>query len=166
MLTVLLLLQAGGLLLFYEAEQLYAHHEMQQSLKKCNRSTLLLTVSLDEYREGRIGKDELRLRGKMYDIRSGKVAGDKVVLTVVRDRKEEEALRKIAQIAGGQKTDNNTIPKSLVELLSFVYLIPEPYTIGIVVFPPDVSFTNVNVSFHSRYPAIVAPPPKSVSGFA
>ena len=166
MLSVLLLLQAGGLLLFYEAEQLYVHHEMQQSLKKCDRPTLQLTVSLDEYREGRIGKDELRLCGKMYDIRSGKVAGDKVVLTVVRDRKEEEALRKIAQIVGGQKTDNNAIPKSLVELLSFVYLIPEPYTIGIVVFPTDVSFTNANVSFHSRYPAIVAPPPKSVSVFA
>ena len=165
-LAFLLLLQAGGLLLCYEAEQMSAHWQMKRSLSKNQRPTEKLKISLTDYCKSRVGKDELRLEGRMYDIRSAKICGNEIELVVVRDRKEERAICKISGLLGAHVSDNTIGPQSLIDFMSFVYLVPEVYAVpGNATFVVPRKFASCDVSLPSSYFAIVVPPPKAVSCF-
>jgi hypothetical protein len=159
-LSVLLLLQAGGLLLFYEVEQVYARWEMAEAMEEASLPQEQITLTAGEYNKCKIGDDELRLNGKMYDIRSVKKVDGKVIVTAVCDEYEGRVLDRISRVLMGHDDGGKAIPSPLLELLSFVYLVPASYTIPFHFFESTEAFSYVNVTVLSRQGAILVPPPK------
>lgn len=160
LLWVLLLLQAGGWLLCYEVQRMCAHSEMHRTIHRRNRPTAVLRLSVSAYNSHKVGKDELLLDGKMYDICSKRNVGiDEVLLTVVRDKKEERAIANKGKVMGDKDPDGQ-MPRVAAQLMDVVYELPVLYVVTYecqLVLKKVVSVENC--SFLSRYPDIVAPPP-------
>jgi hypothetical protein len=160
LLCVLLLLQAGGWLLCYEVQRIQAHNEMHHTMYRPNRPTVVLRLSVSAYNSNKVGKDELLLDGRMYDICSKRSVGiDEVLLTVVRDKKEERAIANKNKVMGDKDPDGQ-MPKVAAQLMDVVYVLPIVYVLpyGWPQVQPQVVFVK-NSSFLSRYPDVWAPPP-------
>ncbi len=160
LLWVLLLLQAGGWLLCYEVQRMCAHSEMHHTIHRRNRPTAMLRLSVSVYNSHKVGKDELLLDGKMYDICSKRNVGiDEVLLTVVRDKKEERAIANKCKVMGDKDPDGQ-MPRVAAQLMDVVYELPVVYVVPSGWQPVRKKVVSVeNCSFLSRYPDIGAPPP-------
>ncbi len=158
-LSLLLLLQAGGLLLFYEGQELYAHWRMHRATEK-DRATELLKLKAADYTRCRIGDDELLWHGKMFDVQTVKGAGDSVLLAVVHDEHEEWAIGEIARILQGPLKEPDAIPEPLLVLLSFVYLLPEVYHVPLLPMAERTVFVTSGSTILDRSVSIFFPPPE------
>lgn len=160
LLWVLLLLQAGGWLLCCEVQRMCAHNDMHRTIHRRNRPTAVLRLSVSEYNSHKVGKDELLLGGKMYDICSMRTVGiDELLLTVVRDKKEERAIANKNKVMGDKDSDSQ-LPTVAVQLMEVVYVLPAMYALPVFWSQAKASVAYLeNSSFLSRYPDIVAPPP-------
>jgi hypothetical protein len=160
LLWVLLLLQAGGWLLCYEVQRMCAHSEMHHIIHRRNRPTAVLRLSVSVYNSHKVGKDELLLDGRMYDICSKRSVGiDEVLLTVVRDKKEERAIANKGKVMG-EKDPDGQLPRVAAQLMEVVYVLPAIYAVHTEWHEVRVKAVCIeNCSFLSRYPDIVAPPP-------
>ncbi len=163
-----MLLQAGGLLLLYEGGQVCVKLRMRYELKEREEEFRKerLSIPLATYNKCRVGGDELRLDGKMYDVRSVKISGANVDLVVVHDEDEESIVCMISNISGDKSDDDIEVQKTLIELMSFVYLLPESYVIRVLPFVEKESFTQTDLIVLSRSEGIAVPPPWVVSCIA
>jgi len=160
LLWVLLLLQAGGWLLCCEVQRIHAHNEMHRTMHRRNRPTAVLRLSVSEYNSHKVGNDELLIDGKMYDICTMRSVGiDELLLTVVRDKKEERAIANKGKVMGDKDPDGQ-LPRVAAQQMEVVYVLPTIYalSIGCLQVQPQVAFLK-NTSFLSRYPDVLAPPP-------
>ena len=160
LLWVLLLLQAGGWLLCCEVQRIRAHNDMHRSIHRRNRPTAMLRLSASAYNSHKVGKDELLLDGRMYDICSKSSVGiDEVLLTVVRDKKEERAIANKGKVMGDKDPDGQ-LPRVAAQLMDVVYVLPAIYALTTDWHEERATIVCVeNCCFLSRYPDIVAPPP-------
>ncbi len=130
MLFVLLLLQAGGLLVVYELQQVAARWKMHEAMEKFSHPVSVLRMSSAQYKLFKVGGDELRINGKMYDIRSIQFHGDSVTIIAIHDEAESRIVQKVGNILFQLNTDGSNIARSLADTLSYVYLVPGHYFIA------------------------------------
>ena len=156
----ILIIQAGGGLLIYKIQQYYVQMEMERALNNEETSFQQLTLSFNDFQKGKINAHEISFDGKMYDIRSIKISGDKVELLVINDTKEENIIENIKRSVNPNDQQNKGLPSQFVKLLTLVYVVPAT--------DPDlllqkkqrhifVPFCDIIVSHKSD---ITAPPPK------
>lgn len=159
MLTVLVL-QSGGMLVVFNMQQRFIQFEMAQRLESSNGpfEKLLLTVS--EFEKSRIDAKEIRLNGRMYDIKSVTVTADSVEIYAIHDLEEEDIMEKIKQLVKNTCSPHVKIPPHLQQLISLVYL-PSHLHLQLT-----TSLTGIHV-FHLAAmntllfePGIPSPPPR------
>lgn len=128
LLLTILLLQAGGMLFIFKCQQFHAQYEMQRSMSHGQATFEQLTVSLQDYLQNRDNNNpgEITIRGKLYDVKSATVKGDKVFILAVNDSDEEDILAAIRDFIHEANLPDNGVPKQLLRLLSIVYLSPHP----------------------------------------
>lgn len=140
LLTFLLVLQTGGLLVWYEVKQGVVRYQQHRRAEKANTPRQVLVMTADAYQRARVGRRDVKVDGKMYDVVSVVRQGGRVYVTAVRDHKEERVLRRIATIAGHTQEGSTPLPDGLLRLLSVVYVLPPP--IAAVTF-----FTAVSTAY-------------------
>ena len=143
-LAALLLFQAGGWFLASGILQIQAktvaHFTMQR------RETPLETVTLANsfLSKIRVGKKEIRLEGRLYDIKNQTVKGDSVTLQLYHDKHEEAVLDAVGKLLspGGSKTAHSLpLQNWLAKWLSSAFLLtltePEVWFFTDEFFSPD-----------------------------
>lgn len=155
-----MLLQAGGLQLYYEATQVYASWSMHQKIARGNARSEQLILSEHVYQKSLVEKDEIRIDGKMYDVLKVDKDGERVNLTVVADHFEGSIINKLQGLIYNWQSDGSALPQFLVDLLESVYLKPDLLTI----FNSLLARCNRSFSSHGErpifesYPVLVQPP--------
>jgi hypothetical protein len=133
--TLLILMQAGGLIQLYKAERLAWHYRTIQS--SC-RNTVTLSLPATEYLEGtKDSRNEIAIAGRMYDIVSAVTKGDSVAIVAIPDAEEDEIIDRI------KKAVHNTgkeLPATLWKLLELCYLAPEL---------PKLEFRHMRILVHN-----------------
>jgi len=157
---VLLLLVALPLFLsvgLYIKQQL-VQHQREQRLKTALLETV--TVKAEKIDWVEVGK-EIRVDGKLFDVKSFKISGNHIVLTGFFDHKEEKIVKHIGNIEQQKSKSDSPLNQLAVK---FLFL---PYYKEITTFYFQNNWQNIVSRFakykesisNMAYPA-VAPPPK------
>lgn len=160
LLLVVLLLQAGGLLFIFNAEQGYVQHKMHKKLNSENTVFEKLTLTLAEFQKCRVNSSEVLFHDNMYDFKSVSFIGDKVELLVIHDKEEGIILEIIENLVNNTSPQSKDVPNQLQKLISLVYLPPVFYKL---VFIPraNASITyplQADIISYTR--EILSPPPR------
>jgi hypothetical protein len=161
LLFLLIVLQAGGLLFYYEVQQAIVYHRQHRLQEKNNGHHELLVIDEYQYQQHRIGKDELKIGAKIYDVLSVKKVNSTYYITAVHDKDEENVLQKISFLVGVGQHEHAPVPDVLMKLLSFVYLLPDQFTITPVLLLKNENYTHHKVNLIHRNLSVVSPPPDS-----
>jgi hypothetical protein len=157
---VIILLQAGGIFLFYKTEQFLVREEMRELLIDDKAELQKIKLSLIDYRSYKINAHELSVNGKMYDVKSMKFSGDSLELTVINDSKEEGLLEKIKDLLEADNFQKSDYPKQLHQLLALNYLAPPAAGIFFSASPSDYDFLSPPLIIFPMDMEVSNPPPK------
>lgn len=115
-LSILLLLQSGGLFVSLNFNQLLVKIA-QNGLKYTSENTLTLSLTPDEYKRCKLNKREILYQEKMYDIVSENAEKNCIILKVVQDNFEIEIANFIKKyLSKNKKSDDNIALSSLMHL--------------------------------------------------
>jgi hypothetical protein len=123
-LIIILLLQSGGVLLIFQAQQCIVQYEMSEKLINGNASFEKVTLTVSEYKKYRIHSNEILFNGKMYDVKTATVKNNTVELLVIHDNEEEFILKKIKYAVKNSGLPDGKLPIQLFKLISLIYLPP------------------------------------------
>ncbi len=124
-LLLLLLLQSGGMFVFYSVQQGIHQYRMMRKIETETNGFETLRLSYDHYVKSLVETNEVRLNGHMFDIRSVRHFNDSVELVARRDHKEERILLAIRSFLPGQLPPHRKVPEYLLKLLNQHY-VPAP----------------------------------------
>jgi len=124
--AVLLFLQSGGFLLFYQLKQSVHQHAMRKHLEKGTSGFETLTLPLEEFVASRIGRHEIRLNGKVYDYKDAKVNNGRIELLAIRDVDEENILQRIRNFFEIPDEQEKQFPVVLIQFLALSFVLPYP----------------------------------------
>lgn len=160
LLIFLLLLQAGGVIFFYQGKQFFLWREMRELIHEANAPVQHMTLSVSDYHKYKVNNSEISVEGKMYDVRSVKITNGTVELVVIHDSEEEKILEAIAKRVRRNDPHNN-VPDPLIELITSAYILPvntwqlEIIDIEQIGFRPHISRVVMSIT------DITIPPPKA-----
>ena len=123
-LAALLLFQAGGWFLASGILQMQAKTVAHFTMH-C-RETPLETVTLASsfLSKIRVGKKEIRLEGRLYDIKNQIINGDSVTLQLYHDRHEEAVLDAVGKLLSPDTAHSLPLQNWLAKWLSSTFLLP------------------------------------------
>jgi hypothetical protein len=159
-LLVVLLLQTGGLVVVYKIQQCSVKFQMREAIHNSQSHFESLTLTKEEFQKFKNGDDELSFNGKMYDIKSKTFNGDKVVLLVLNDTKEENIIESIKDFFRPDSKDNKDLPKQLVKLTVSEYTLPQNAYIYNNESLSSFCFSLSQPVYHSLAKEINSPPPQ------
>ncbi len=160
-LILLLILQSGGILLFYHLQQSAVRYQMQEEIRLKETVFEKLTLSKTEFDKNRINSHEVLLNGKMYDIKSIHYNGSKVTLIALNDKGEENIIRKIKSYLA-QSSRRQTIPDHFNKFFSIIYLLPVYDHTSLNSQNEQTFFSYCTAVLLSRTISITSPPPELV----
>ena len=138
LLSLLLLLQAGGLIQLYKAERIVWQYKMLTATDK--EKAVTITVALEENRQNTLSSGhELAFDGKMYDIISTTSTDDSLRILAIPDLEEDEIVERISEAV---RNSGKQLPTQLFKLFELCYLPSD------MIFLPD-HYTNINKSYSS-----------------
>ncbi len=161
-LGILLFLQAGGLLLYFDLQRIHAFTSMHQHVGEPDDKTTILRLSAREYAAAKEGGDELRIDGEMYDVKSIANDGEFVVLSVIHDEEEGHYLKKIEQTLKLGTGGDKDAPVTMIKLLTFEYLLPSRCLFRYSLSEECTDFPSFEQSLLSEIGGVFAPPPDMV----
>lgn len=124
-LFVILLIQTGGLLNVLQLKQYFIKCDSKAKMATATHMSTL-HLSLQEYENARVDPNEIRYKGKLYDIKDVVAIGNTVVLYVINDLAEDDVVEEIDKtMKRSFPHDKKTAP--LIDLLSLEYLMPDIY---------------------------------------
>lgn len=141
-LGLLVMLQAGGWFAASGILQWQAKSAAQQMMHRPASPLQTITLSLEHLARIRIDKKEIRLDGRLYDIKHQQITGDSATLQIYHDRKEEALLYVIGQLLGPGRGGSDTLPLQgwLARWLGTVFLLPpalpEIISVAAAIFSP------------------------------
>lgn len=126
-LMVLMIFQALGWTLAWQAARREAHFAAQQAVTQVHTPLQALTLSMADLAQSRVGKKEIVHGGRLYDIKVAKQIGDSVYLMLYHDQHEQHLYRLLGEILCS--TPDASSPASapvlwLAQWLSAAYLMP------------------------------------------
>ena len=158
-LIVLLLLQSGGLFLVYKAMQCLAHYEMMQTISHQKTGFTKLTISREDYRQGKVGFNEFFFHGELFDVKSVSVHGSEISLLVLPDSKEKSILKKAGAL-GDRSDHNHALPVLIAKLLMLTYVFPAMNQGSFLGSPAADRFIHYSEFLRSPNAEIATPPPR------
>jgi hypothetical protein len=159
-LLLILLLQAGGMLLIYKVQQFTIQYEMRLALNSDESSFEKLILNIAEYRKSRVNSTEIYLNGNLYDVKSVIITGDTAELIVINDLKEKILLDSLKDFLKKSNQSKKELPDQLQKLLAINYIATDP---GRIIFIPSHCFNiiyHAELAIYSEPSDIPSPPPK------
>ena len=127
------------MLLVYDIQQSYIKKEAQIDL--IDKEAREITISIADYKKSNVSGKEICINEKMYEIQSLKKIKSNVILSIVKDDKENKLLHKIKDYNKKSKNEKNKIDSKNKVLLYFYSN-----------FENKICFlNNDNISFSSFY---------------
>ena len=152
------IMQPWSLQLFYQLQQSRLREVMQKLITvRSDAETMILSKA--DFESSRIGKHEVLVNGRMYDIQSVVFRGNQVHLKVVADHQEDALKKKICRTtdsAGGKS--GSRILSTVFQTSDFIQ--PALFSfipIARVVIHPFLPGWN---KLASRYSGVPVPPPR------
>jgi hypothetical protein len=159
-LLIPVLLHAGGMLLICILLQVNVQLEAFKTLKKPETHLEKLTLTIDEYRQSRIDEHEVKVNGKMYDVKEKIFHKNHVVLLAFHDVKEENVISVIGNCFSGSRSSNKQIPAHVLKLLVSVYTLPG-FAVSFLELKVSELLTGCpDGSYHSFSSDTASPPPE------
>lgn len=162
LLLAILFMQTGGGLLIYKIQQYFVHREMEQALNNKATRFQQLTLSLSDFQKGKINDHEISIKGKMYDVKSIEIRGNKVELLVINDTREENILEDIKKSINTSNQQNKEHPYHFVKVLTLLYITPATDNIFLLEKNKQNIFRSPCEIIISYKPGISSPPPRLV----
>lgn len=143
------------------------HHSKRKATLAAHAETELLAISLpiDTFQKYKVGEHEIKLHGKFYDIKTRKINGSKIQLTVLADLYETRHIAFLKNILNHHQRPESYYAFLVKWLSTVFYTVPLP---GIVTHPmsyPVAIFPSILWWSHED-PRIFSPPPESVLRFS
>ena len=160
--VLLILLQARGLLLICTIHQSYVQQEMTNKLNDCETAIEEITITLKANETFKNPGKEFIVDGKMYDVKSISVDGNKVHLLVIHDTEEESILSLINNLINNTSSSKNPLSVQLDLLLSMIYLqelVDFDFTNAENILPSFQLYIKKSFSADTE---ILSPPPRTV----
>lgn len=161
LLLTFILLQSGGMVVFYRIRQMSIKYAMVQKLKNDEKNLENIVLSISEFEKCRINRHEIRYHGNMYDIKSSHADGKNITLVVINDKKEAKILKKLNQIADNEDENKKQLPDKLLKFMSLIYVCPEHSALTFIA-SEEVSFEQKSDNDYLFLADISSPPPKLV----
>lgn len=113
------------------------------------------------YDDLRVGDDELKVDGKMYDIAQITFSGDEVVIYALHDEDEDNLLILVSEILSKPIDAKSSIPPEVLHFLSLVF-VPETFDFPIAQFCSGKNEVVYNFSISAFHNTIETPPPRAL----
>ncbi len=160
---MLILLQSGGLLFYYQAQQYLMKQHMLKVVHNPNSLTTKLSLSFVDYQSATINQHEISLHGKLYDIKDLKIVKDKVELEVINDTGEENIIDDISEtVSKNEDSKSKDVNGKLIEFLGLFYIVPSIPTWHCFSGDADNEYNCYHESGVSRTPEKYVPPPEVI----
>lgn len=159
-LLLILLLQAGGMLLIYKIQQFSAQYKMSLAMNNNEASFEKLVINIDEYYKCRLNSREISYNGDLYDVKSLKLCGDSTELLVLKDEKETALLEEIKEFLRKSNQSKKELPDHLQKLFSISYIAADE---GRLIYIPSLDyniFYQPESNLVSDFIENPSPPPK------
>lgn len=161
LLLTVVLMQSGGIVVFYRIRQLSIKYAMMQELRNEEKNLENIVLSISEFEKCRINRHEIRYQGNMYDIKSSHIKGGNITLVVVNDKKEANILKKLNQIADNEDENKKQFPDKLLKFMTLLYVCPEPSALTFIT-SESVLFEQKSDKDYFFLADSSSPPPKLV----
>ncbi len=90
-------------------QQYAAQLEMQHLLNDEEADFENIILSISDYQNSKVKKDEIAVNGNMYDVKSSEIIGDSINLLVINDKKEKKIVERINDFTNNsEKSKSNT----------------------------------------------------------
>ncbi len=155
---LLLLLAAAPLIIFttYTINQKIVQLQMQEALEQKNVQTITIAKNALQWVDA--GK-EIIVHGKLFDVKSYKSLGDKIILTGLFDS-EETAIKNQVDKLQQQKNKSKTPLDNLV--LKFLFssaILPSKLCLPIFIYTNKNIYCNYTCALKLQEITIISPPP-------
>ena len=161
-LLALLVVQCGGLFLFYNVQLGWHQYKMSSLRLKESSDFEKIRLPYATYLKCLVEDHEVRIETKMFDVKSVRHYKDSVELTLVRDHREEQLLLAIKSLLPARTDHQHKVPDYLLKLLTMNYLSVDPGTNCQVPVGKEFRQGFRNGSFCIFYPALLSPPPEKL----
>lgn len=133
--------------------------EMEEILMTNDSRFQAMNLSVADFRRYKVDDHELCINGEMYDVKKAVAFSDSVELVVIRDKDEENIMKRIFSVVHKTHTPGRDFSNQLKQLLSLNYISPQLSQLTFIVSQETLSF-NFEIAFHiSEYIDISSPPP-------
>lgn len=151
--------QPGGMLLFYKLQQGYRKLEMEEMVMRHDSRFQAMHLSVQDFHRFKVDDHELCIDGELYDIKSQVVCNDSLKLVVIRDKDEENILKRIFSITHQTHVPDRDFTSQLKQLLSLSYISPERATCYFIPSRDAIAFQFILSNPVSEFIEISSPPP-------
>lgn len=155
------------MLLVYEFMEYRQKCKMKTTILDTHTHLKKLSLSDSAYCNSKISNDEIKINGKMYDVKYVYFTGDSVQLLLISDTKEDSILAELEGFVNSTNNNNSPLQQRILKLLFLDYTFPihstdylnisKHYTISNVTY--FIRNLNLIPSFLSE---IQPPPPRFV----
>lgn len=154
------LLNLAGTYFYFGMRLFQIRREMRTELKLKEVSELeCIVLTANEYRKVRVGDDEMKWKGKMYDISRTQRRGDQIIVYCLHDENEDNLLVLLNSILKNASKDKKPVPSSLLGFLNLA--VPSSFDIRLAkFFHKESHYTRYQFSNEELQKMILAPPPK------
>ena len=135
---------------------------MCQALNSDKTQFEKLTISLTEYKKGKINSGEYSAGAKLYDVKSISIKGDQVELLVINDTDEEDIVKHIKDFITGGNHPKKDRPYQLRQFLTLKFLAPEDFQNMLIPINSCLVYNLVISEPVTIHREIQTPPPESV----
>ncbi len=143
-------------------QQNQVKEKMQELLSDRKSEFEKLHMSLEVYEKSKVNSHEILFANTMYDVKSVKIIGECVFLSVLADHEEGNIIQKIKNYFAVSNKQENKIPDNLCKFFTVVYILPG---MNFSYFVQE-NYNNVFKSFFIKFlcfnPEVLTPPPKEI----
>jgi hypothetical protein len=160
LLLTILLFNLAGFYVFFGV-QIYLHHEeVEKQLKELPKESLVkIILSNEEYRKARVEKNEISIKGKMYDVAYATIQKDRIIIYAQADEFEDELLALLDSIFA-TPIHKQQIPSQVLDYLSLVF-VPASFHFNAPFYKKETTLTQYFFSAQECIKSNNIPPPKS-----
>ena len=122
-LFAILLVNAAGFYVYYIVELQTIHLEMRAKIRHLPDEQLTgLVLSSTEYERSLVEEDEIKVKGKMFDVARVKHIGDSVMVFGIYDEKEDDLLALANEIISKPFDQDSDVTRSVLRFISLDFL--------------------------------------------
>jgi hypothetical protein len=162
-LFAILLVNSAGFYVYYVIALQRIHREMRAQLKMLPDEMLTrIVLSTDEYSNSLVEDDEIKVKGKMFDVARIDLLKDFVIVFGMYDEKEDDLLAFVNEIISKPLTQDSNVTGSVLQFIALSFL-PGQSIDDLLCHGKFIAHdSDYNFPMHSLTLQHEAPPPRCI----